>query len=70
VKIRGEKEVGRQITGMGKWECGSGKKKNAEFGKRKVELKSVVQRGENKRNTTEGHGATRKGIVYKFVVSV
>ncbi len=50
---------------MRKWE-----KKNAEFGIRKVELKSVVQRGENKRITTEGHGAARKDIVFKFVVSV
>ena len=29
-----------------------------------------VQKVENKRITTEGHGATRKDSVYKFVVSV
>jgi hypothetical protein len=45
----------------------------AEFGTRKGELKSVaqsVQKVENKRITTEGHGAARKDFVYKFVVSV
>ncbi len=56
------------------WEVekvGIGKK--SEGGRRKVELKSVaqsVQKVENKRITTEGHGAARKDSVYKFVVSV
>ena len=46
---------------------------NSEGGRRKAELKSVaqsVQKVENKRITTEGHGATRKDTVYKFVASV
>ncbi len=53
---------------MGRWEV-----EKSECGMRKAELKSVaqsVQKVENKRITTEGHGAARKDSVYKVVVSV
>ena len=46
---------------------------DAEGGIKKRSAKSIaqsVQKVENKRITTEGHGATRKDSVYKFVVSV
>ena len=63
-------EFGSGNAEGGKKELGS---RNAEGGIKKRGAKSIaqsVQRGETKRITTEGHGATRKDTVYKFVVSV
>ena len=65
------------MNGIRNSECGRGNKK---FGRRKAEggikkrsakgIAQSVQKVENKRITTEGHGAARKDSVYKFVVSV
>ncbi len=48
-----------------KSECGSWKVKH-----RAKSIAQRVQKVENKRITTEGHGATRKDTAYKFVASV
>jgi hypothetical protein len=63
-------EAGKLDDRGQKKEVGSG---NLEGGIKKRSAKSIaqsVQKVENKRITTEGHGATRKDSVYKFVVSV
>jgi hypothetical protein len=56
-------EVG--IVGIRKWECGMRKVKQRALGGAQS-----VQKVENKRITTEGHGTARKDTVCKFVVSV
>jgi hypothetical protein len=56
-------EVG--IVGIRKWECGRRNVKQRALGGAQS-----VQKVEDKRITTERHGATRKGTVYKFVASV
>jgi hypothetical protein len=48
-------------------------RQDVEGGIKKLSAKSIaqsMQKVENKRITTEGHGATRKDTVYIFVASV
>jgi hypothetical protein len=62
--MSGEAEC-RGIRGIGESEVGRRKVKH-----RAKRIAPSVQKVENKRITTEGHGTARKDTVCKFVVSV